>query len=205
VAVTTTRPSREEKKARTRAQLLDAARTVFAERGFAGASLDEVAEEAGLTKGAVYSNFANKEDLVLAVLDDSFNQRMDDVLSQVDMDGTLEEQARRGGALFMAMSEQERWLDLLWLDFVTYAARNPEFGARLAARHRESQTAIAEVMVEGSAEREWSLPMPAEKLALVVNALGNGLAMEKLIDPDGVPDELFGEVIALLWAGAVGP
>jgi AcrR family transcriptional regulator len=205
VAVATTRPTREEKKARTRAQLLDAARTVFAGRGFAGASLDEVADEAGLTKGAVYSNFANKEDLVLEVLEDSFNRRMDEVLSKVDMEGTLAEQAHAGGAIFMAMSEEERWLDLLWMDFVTYAARNPEFGARLAARHHESQAAIAEVMVTESAGRKWDLPMPADKLALVLNALGNGLAMEKLIDPDNVPDELFGEVIALLWAGAAAP
>src|SRR5687768_15584290 len=160
----TTRLTREEKKARTRERLIEAARTVFAQRGFAAASLDDVAEEADLTKGAVYSNFANKEDLVLAVLDDNFNRRMDEALSQVDMDGTLEEQARAGGALFMANFEADRWADMLFLDFVTYAARNPEFRARLAARHQETTAAIADVMVESSAEREWSLPMPAEKL-----------------------------------------
>jgi len=58
------KPSREEKKALTRARLLDAAATVFARRGFAAASLDEVAEEAGLTKGAVYSNFESKDELI---------------------------------------------------------------------------------------------------------------------------------------------
>jgi AcrR family transcriptional regulator len=205
VAAVTPRLSREEKKARTRAQLLDAARTVFAERGFAGASLDQVAEEAGLTKGAVYSNFANKEDLVLAVLEDNFNQRLDEALSAVDLEGTLEEQARVGGSLFMAQFEEDRWADLLFLDFVTYAARNPEFRARLAARHHETTAAIADVMVENSATSEWSLPMPADKLALVLNALGSGLALEKLIDPDAVPNELFGEVITLLWANSTGP
>ncbi len=204
MAMATTRLTREEKKAKTRERLLEAARAVFARRGFAAASLDEVAEEAGLTKGAVYSNFANKEDVVLAVLDDSFDRRMDEVLSRVDLDGTLEEQAHVGGALFMAISEEERWLDLLSFDFVTYAARNPEFGARLAARHRESLAAIADVMIEGAEGREWGLPMPAEKLALVMYAIGSGLSMEKLIDPEGVPDELFGDVIALLWAGAAG-
>lgn len=204
MTMTTTRLTREEKKAQTRARLLEAARAVFARRGFAASSLDEVAEEAGLTKGAVYSNFANKEDLVLAVLDDSFDRRMDEVLSRVDMDGTLEEQARLGGALFMAISEQERWLDLLSLEFFTYAARNPEFGARLAARHRESLAAIADVMIEAAADRGWALPLPAEKLALAMNALGSGLSMEKLTDPEAVPDELFGEVIALMWAGATG-
>lgn len=193
--------TREEKKARTRERLLAAARTVFAKRGFGAASLDEVADEAGLTKGAVYSNFANKEDLVLAVLEESFNRRMDGIVSRVDTEAPLEEQARLGGALFMAISEKERWLDLLSLDFVAHAVRNPEFGARLAARHRESLTAIADVIAEASAERGWALPMPAEKLALVMNALGSGMSQEQLIDPEAVPDELFGEAIALIWGG----
>src|SRR3954468_12512488 len=62
------RLTREEKKAQTRERLIEAAARVFAEKGFATTSLDEVAEAAGLTKGAVYSNFENKEDLVTAVL-----------------------------------------------------------------------------------------------------------------------------------------
>jgi AcrR family transcriptional regulator len=198
----TTRPTREEKKAQTRRRLLEAARVVFAQRGFAASSLDAVAEEAGLTKGAVYSNFANKEDLVLAVLEDSFNRRLDDIMSRVDPGAPLEEQARLGGALFMAISEEERWLDLLSLEFFTYAARNPEFSARLAARHRESLAAVAETIVEASKDGGWALPLPAEKLALVMNALGSGLSMEQLVDPEAVPDELFGEVIALIWADA---
>jgi AcrR family transcriptional regulator len=200
--VATTRLTREEKKARTRERLLAAARTVFAKRGFAAASLDEVADEAGLTKGAVYSNFANKEDLVLAVLEDSFNRRLDDIVSRVDTDASLEEAARLGGALFMAISGEERWLDLLSLDFVTYAARNPEFGARLAARHRESLAAIADVLSEQSAKHGWTLPMSAGQLALLMNALGSGLSLEQLIEPEAVPDELFGEAVALIWRGA---
>src|SRR6266568_6891513 len=63
------RLTREEKKAQTRERLIEAAAKVFAEKGFAATSLDEVADTAGLTKGAVYSNFENKEDLVRAVLE----------------------------------------------------------------------------------------------------------------------------------------
>src|SRR5205807_10250328 len=63
------RRSREEKKAQTRERLIEAAARVFADKGFATTSLDEVADAAGLTKGAVYSNFENKEDLVRAVLE----------------------------------------------------------------------------------------------------------------------------------------
>src|SRR3954465_1205221 len=64
------RLTREEKKAQTRERLLDAASTVFARKGFAATSIDEIAEVAGVTKGAVYSNFESKEDLVRTVLDE---------------------------------------------------------------------------------------------------------------------------------------
>lgn len=66
------RPSlREEQKALTRQRLLDAAETVFARRGFHGASVEEIAREAGATTGALYSNFAGKEDLFLALFERS--------------------------------------------------------------------------------------------------------------------------------------
>src|SRR6266542_2907779 len=91
------RPTREEKKARTRAQLIDAAATVFARRGLVAASLDEVAEEAGLTKGAVYSNFASKEDLFQAVIDERLNEPMMHIADAIlDSADTFEEQAMKG-------------------------------------------------------------------------------------------------------------
>ena len=61
---------RSERRARTRAQLLSAAARVYARRGFDGATLDEVAEEAGFTKGAVYDHFGSKENLLFALLDE---------------------------------------------------------------------------------------------------------------------------------------
>ena len=87
------RLTREEKKARTRAQLIDAAAAVFARHGYVAASLDEVAEEAGLTKGAVYSNFDSKEDLFQAVIDDRLNEPMFQVADIVDPVRVLEKPA----------------------------------------------------------------------------------------------------------------
>ena len=72
----TTRMSRSERKARTREELLAAARKVFLRRGFHGATLEEIADEAGYTKGAVYSNFAGKDDLYLALLAAHYEQRV---------------------------------------------------------------------------------------------------------------------------------
>lgn len=196
------RLTREEKKAQTRERLLEAAATVFARRGFAAASLDEVAEEAGLTKGAVYSNFANKEDLVLAVLDDRLGRRMTDIPAQLDFSADFAEQADKASRLFMATSQEEQWLLVLGLDFAAHAARNAEFRERYAARHRENLRAIAGLIRQASNERHVSLPLPPEEMAIVFNALGMGLALEQLHDPTAVPDDLFGRVITLLYAAA---
>src|ERR1700722_11317142 len=108
-------PARAEKKQVTRARLLDAAQRVFASRGFAEASLDEIAEVAGLTKGAVYSNFDKKLDLLLAVLDERMNRHFMAITEIVDTTRALPEQAAQGGQLFMDAFQEERELYLLWL------------------------------------------------------------------------------------------
>jgi hypothetical protein len=78
--------SRAEKKAETRQRLLDAAGRVFARRSFHGASVDEIAEEAGFSKGAVYSNFASKEDLFLALLERRIDERIKEIARVVESD-----------------------------------------------------------------------------------------------------------------------
>jgi AcrR family transcriptional regulator len=196
------RPSREEKKALTRRRLLDAAATVFAKRGFAAASLDEIAEEAGLTKGAVYSNFWNKEDLVLAVLEERFDRHLEEVVGQVDFESGLEEQARSSSVAYMTRSERDRWLLLLDLEFLVHSARNPELSARTQVRHREMLATMTNVIASSAEQGDLPLPLPAEQFAVVSNALGFGLAIERMQNPDAVPDELFGAAIALMFRGA---
>jgi AcrR family transcriptional regulator len=198
----TPRLTREEKKAQTRRRLLDAAATVFAKRGFAAASLDEIAEQAGLTKGAVYSNFWNKEDLVSAVLEDRFDRQLDDVVSQVDFDSGFEEQARASSVAYMSRSEDERWLLLLDLEYLVHCARTPELQARSQVRHRETLATMADVITSSAEQGDMPLPLPADQFAVVSNALGFGLAIEKMQNPDAVPDELFGAAIALMFRGA---
>src|SRR4051812_15177757 len=122
--------SREEKKAMTRSKLLDAAAAVFARRGFNGASLDDVAEEAGLTKGAVYSNFASKDDLIATLLEERLGEPQYGIPDQVDQQASREEQARQAAALFMQMFERDRDMHLLDLEFMAHMARNPELLSR---------------------------------------------------------------------------
>jgi AcrR family transcriptional regulator len=193
------RLSREEKKARTRAQLIDAAATVFARRGFVAASLDEVAEEAGLTKGAVYSNFAGKEDLFQAVIDERLNEPMLRLAEDLDSTGTFAERAMEGARMFVDMAQQERDLFLLALEHNIYVARHPEHAPAYSARYREQLAMVADIITEHSKKSGLSLPMPADEMAIAVEALSQGMALQRLADPDRVPDDLLGRVYALLF------
>jgi len=189
------RLTREEKKAQTRERLIEAAARVFAEKGFAATSLDEVAEAAGLTKGAVYSNFENKEDLVRAVLE-VHDQRLHGISEDVGT-GTRDEQAAVAARLFGDVIAQERAAFLLHIEFLAYAIRNPDVYAELLARHRSARRDVARMIEEhqtGDANG-WT---DVEEKALIFDLIGQGLALEKLIDPEGVPDDLFSRLIPVL-------
>jgi AcrR family transcriptional regulator len=193
------RLSREEKKARTRAQLIDAAASVFARRGFAAASLDEVADEAGLTKGAVYSNFDSKEELFQVVIDERLNEPMLRLAEDLDTRGTFAERAMEGARMFVDMAQQERDLFLLALEHNIYVARHPEHAPAYSARYREQLAMVADLITEQSKRSGLSLPLAADEMAIAVEALSQGMALQRLADPERVPDDLLGRVYAILF------
>src|SRR5438477_12898315 len=94
------RLTRKEKQAHTRSCLMSSAAKVFASRGLEQASIDEVAEDAGYTKGAFYANFKNKEELFLAMLDERFTKRIEDIEDVIASEGSAVQKARRGGDQF---------------------------------------------------------------------------------------------------------
>ena len=192
------KPTRDEKKARTRRRLLDAAAEVFAHRGFAATSLDEVAEVAGFSKGAVYSNFAGKEDLFLSVLDEHVTRQMLDIRGEIDVTLTAGEQVMEAGQRFMDLFQRERAWYLLSFEFLVYAARNPEFQVEFAARQRAQREAVVAMLEENAAAMEIPMSLPPERMAVALEALANGIAFAKLADEQGVPDDLVGELFALL-------
>ena len=194
----TTKPTRDEKKALTRRRLLDAAAEVFAHRGFAATSLDEVAEVAGFSKGAVYSNFAGKEDLFLSVLDEHVTRQMLDIRGEIDVTRTAGEQVMEAGQRFMDLFQRERAWYLLSFEFLVYAARNPEFQVEFAARQRAQRAAVVAMLEENAAAMEIPMSLPPERMAVALEALANGIAFAKLADEQGVPDDLVGELFAVL-------
>ena len=140
-----TRLTRAERKGRTRSDLVAAAHAVFLRRGFHEASLEEIAEEAGYTKGAVYSNFAGKDELFLAVLDAHFERRVEALAAGVALEdgATLEESGRAVARMMAAGDLQEPdWTPLL-LEFWVHASRREDLREQMGARRRRFLEIVA--------------------------------------------------------------
>jgi AcrR family transcriptional regulator len=197
------RLTRKEKQANTRARLLEAAGTVFARRGLHQASIDDVAEEAGFTKGAFYANFASKEELFLAMLDEHFAARLADLERATAGDEAPEEQARQAGADFSrAIASDPEW-ERLFFEFAAHAGRNEEFRKELVKRYRTLRVRIEELYrrrIERDPEMD-EPPLPLDKLALMSFAMVNGMALEKMLEPDAVDDELYGTMLMIFFTG----
>ena len=199
------RPSlRDEQKALTRRRLFDAAEVVFAQRGFHGASVDEIAREAGATTGALYSNFSGKEDLFLAMFERSAQADVRDYAEIFTTQATPEEQTRAVADVWMRILRERPNYFPLVIEFWAYAMREPRLREPLAERFRTLRAASARLVTQGAQRGGISLsPEFAQRLGLLITALGNGLALEKLLDPDSIADETYGDLLTLIF-GAFG-
>jgi AcrR family transcriptional regulator len=196
----TQKPKKRQRptRAQTRQRLLQAAGEVFAQRGYDRASLDDVAIAAGLTKGAVYSSFASKDDLFYALMRERIDERLALVTEAVERDATVREIASDASSgMAQLMSSQRDW-HLLFIEFWARAVRDPDLHDEFARERRSVRALIAQFLEARAAEAGVNLPAPAEQLAVVVLALSNGIAIEHLADPDTVDPSIFGVALNLL-------
>jgi AcrR family transcriptional regulator len=200
------RRTQAERREDTREQVLAAAARVFARNGFHGTSLEAVAEEAGFSRGAVYYNFADKEELFLELLDRRCAERAQDlraVFSETDGDvAATSRQAQLAAQHALdAMTGDPEWR-ALYLEFLAHAAREPAFRRRFARRTDEMRGALEEIVVERAGPFAAALGMPPEQLAVVIDALGVGLWGHHMLHGSrAVPPELFSQAVALLVDG----
>ena len=197
------RPTREE----VRRRLLDAALAVFAEHGFDTANLDQVAEAAGLTKGAIYSNFSGKDDLFYAMMSEQILVRVESIRAALNL-GTadaVDPQELRdiGDLLTEAFTEQREWR-MVFLDFWRRAVRDEDVRGRFVAHRRTLRDAIAASVEDILGGSPPAGDLTVEDVVTVVLALSNGLAIEQYLDPSSVSSDLFGRVLMQL-SGHVVP
>jgi AcrR family transcriptional regulator len=201
----TARITRGDSKARTRADLIAAARRVFLERGFHAATLDEIAEEAGYTKGAVYSNFSGKDDLFLALLAEHYAGRAELYEALVLTPGDLDETNRAVARVMLDAYEREpTWWPLV-SDFASHAARRPELNERLRATREGFLDALAATIERLCARHGISLVLPAREVARGTGALMRGMAVEWAIDPATANQAAFEEMLAAYLRGLAVP
>jgi AcrR family transcriptional regulator len=191
------RLTRAEAKARTREQLLDAATRVFARKGYAGASVEEIAEAAGYSIGALYSNFASKEQLFLELMSARGERRVSEVSSILDAEDPVDALAR----LLERSAGRDPDLMALRAEFWLYAVRNPDAMGALTAQRRQQVDALMGVI--SAATERWGTPpeVPAAEVATLVLAMFQGLVRQRRIDPDRVSGDLFGQGLRWLFGG----
>ena len=196
----TPRLTRKEKQAQTRFCLMESAARVFTRRGLQQASIDEVAGDAGFTKGAFYANFKSKEELFLAMLDERFAQRIEQIDRVWSSDGDMRDKARQAGQDFAEYLSDDEW-SRLFFEFAAYAARNEEFRQELVTRYRALRERVADIYSRQKEKLGIEPAVAPEQVAAMIFAMVNGLALEKLLEPDVVADDAFGTMLVAFFAG----
>lgn len=176
------RLSRAESQARTRETLLATAKTCFLRDGFAETSLEGIAEAAGYSKGAVYSNFRNKTELCLAVIDSIRGERAQSLGLAMVGTTTLDERITALESWAEANIGDRDWT-ALEVEFAVHAGRDAKLASELALRHDAFRASLIALVLSQAEEHRVALPLPAEDVALTLLSLGVGLGVQRAIDP----------------------
>lgn len=175
----------ERRRQLTRTALIESARQVFVRRGFSGASLDEIAETAGFTRGAIYKNFADKEELFLAVFD-QINEQVLNAFAQMLEQGV--------SAAFDAHALAKMWAKLiadtdlltLELEFRLYEIRNPSARDRADAQRRRNRELVTRFIEDNTAALGITLKLPADTVAGILLSTSDGFAHASQVDEQEV-------------------
>ena len=198
-----TRPAtRAETQLQTRERLIDAATRVFARRGYHAATLEEVAREAGYSTGAVYSNFAGKEELFLALADRQIAGRAEqaeaiaEVAAEAESSGESDALQKAIARRFRAFIEDNEEWPLLFYEFWSYGVRSPHLREEFEARRRAARDAIARPLADAARSRGLRLRYPPEQLAAAMSGVINGLAFERTVDPEALSEKVAAFVVS---------
>jgi AcrR family transcriptional regulator len=192
--------TRRQKQAETRSSLLRSAAKLFCRHGLEGASVEEVAQDAGYTKGAFYSNFKSKEELFLVMLDEKFGRELERIDELLAGTGEPDDEARIAADDFVRYIHSDPEWPRLYFEFVAYAARNEDFRQELATRHRALRARLTETYRRWSANFPAEPPIPIEDIAAMTDFMGDGFILDQLVDPE-LDDALYATMLAIFFRG----
>jgi AcrR family transcriptional regulator len=202
VTADTTKVTRAERQAQTRERLIQVAREMFLSDGYAATSLDKVAVRAGFSKGAVYSNFAGKEQLCMAVFDSIHEEQIDGVVAAFSQDTDLDGRIEAFAAWAREGLGQPRWT-ALEVEFGAIARQSPYVAKELVKRHREIRAAIAELVRRVTAEAGLGDAVDADQAATTLLSLGIGLGTLRSLDST-IDVGVFADTMRALLKSSVG-
>ena len=182
----------ERRRAMTREHLLAAAAEVFARRGYHAATLEEVAQTAGFTTGAIYSNFASKEDLFLALAAEGERQLIEAFAAAAEPGLSPAELISSLRSVYSGASAQDRertWQ--LWTEFTLHLMRDPDARRQLIDQQNVGLALVADLVRRQCDESGIDPPLPVELTARIFLALFTGLWQQQAVDGAGVDDNAF--------------
>ena len=184
-----------------RAEVLAAAARVFARRGFHGASVEAISKDAGLSTGAIYSNFKSKEDLFLSLYAERIERRRGELRSAVERAGGRQAGLAAAGAnIADAFGSEPEWF-LLYFEFALHAAREPAFARRFRKLRQEGLRELREGLSDGLEHAGLETAHPVNELARGLRALSYGLALDSLVGDGRGSEAVFGRVSELIFRG----
>ena len=190
-----------ELKGTGRARLLDAAQAELRERGYEGTSLQAIARRAGLTKGAVYWSFRDKQDLFRALVDERIDARVRELMAITETSPADIATAPAVSAGLARLVREQPELVLILFEQWAQAVRDPDLRPAYVRRQGALREALARALRARHDTTGVPLAYPAERLATIVLALGAGLAMGALVEAEAITDDLLGDALQLLYQG----
>ena len=193
-----TRLTRQESQARTRTLLLEVAATEFLASGYNATSLERVAETAGFSKGAVYANFAGKEELCLAVLENHYFAQLQKFVGEFASGGdTIEDRLAVLERWWEVLLDEDEY-QLLAMEFAVQTRRNPKIMAQLAEREKMVRMAVTALLSQQIKQLGVRPILPPDQLAIVLVAVVGGIAIQRLVDPS-IPASLMTDAVRALF------
>jgi len=194
--------TRRERQALTRERLIAVATEELIRSGYRGTSLERVADAAGFSKGAVYSNFASKEDLVLAVLDQRYLHRLDRLRDELEASPeTIADRLATFSRWWEELITEHGWGTLIF-ELASHSRDKPDVQEQMRLRERKIVDYVA-LLLQGEADRfGMTLAMPAHDLATVLVSLGSGLSFSSMVEPD-TPVHVMTDVARLVLLGSI--
>ncbi|MBV9984432.1 TetR/AcrR family transcriptional regulator [Bradyrhizobium sp.] len=186
-----TRPTRDD----TCEKLFEAAATVFEEQGIGGASIEAIAAAAGFSRGAFYSNFKSKDELIIAMLEDHVDQSIRRNLDLLAKHSSLDDFLEALRTMDRGRQDPLGRSPLLHMEMILFVARAEQRRPELAKRLRARRRLIAEI-VETTLKNTGKTPRNAEWTAAIVLALEDGFRLHRLIDPETTPPDSFFRAIS---------